>query len=75
MGSIAPGKIANLVVTDGEIFNEKTKVKHVFVDGQWFEIHDDAKPEKAGEKSPADDEDSDGDVSHRKSQELEGVGR
>ena len=34
MGSIAPGKIANLVVTDGDIFNEKTKVKHVFVDGR-----------------------------------------
>jgi hypothetical protein len=50
-------------------------VKHVFVDGQWFEIHDDAKPEKPGEKNPADDEDSDGDVSHGRSQQLEGVGR
>ncbi len=75
MGSLSTGKIANLVVTDGDIFSEKTKVKHVFVDGQWFEIHDDAKPEKPGEKNPADDEDSDGDVSHGRSQQLEGVGR
>jgi imidazolonepropionase-like amidohydrolase len=57
LGSIAPGKIANLVVTDGDIFNEKTKVKHVFVDGRWFPIHEDAKPEKPADKSaPGDDE-------------------
>ena len=49
MGSIAPGKIANLVVTDGEIFDEKTKVKHVFVDGRWFEIHEEPAAEKAGD--------------------------
>jgi imidazolonepropionase-like amidohydrolase len=47
MGSIAAGKIANLVVTDGEIFDEKTKVKHVFVDGRWFEIHEESPAEKA----------------------------
>ena len=52
LGSIAPGKIANLVVTDGDIFNEKTKVKHVFVDGRWFQIHEEAQPEKPGEKKP-----------------------
>jgi imidazolonepropionase-like amidohydrolase len=50
MGSIEPGKIANLVVTDGDIFNEKTKVKHVFVDGRWFEIHEGPPPEKPGAK-------------------------
>jgi len=49
MGSIAPGKIANLTVTDGDLFNEKTKVKHVFVDGRWFEIHEEAPAEKAGD--------------------------
>jgi len=55
-GSIVPGKIANLVVTDGDIFNEKTKVKHVFVDGRWFEIHEEETPaEKGGEKRPGDD--------------------
>jgi hypothetical protein len=37
MGSIDKGKIANLVVTDGDLFAEKTKVKYVFVDGVKFE--------------------------------------
>jgi imidazolonepropionase-like amidohydrolase len=46
LGTIEPGKIANLVVTDGDIFNEKTKLKHVFVDGSWFEIHPEASPQK-----------------------------
>jgi imidazolonepropionase-like amidohydrolase len=51
MGSIQAGKIANLVVTDGDIFNEKTKAKHVFVDGRWYEIHEQAKlPEKPCDK-------------------------
>ena len=51
LGSIEPGKIANLVVTDGDIFNEKTKVKHVFVDGRWFEIHEEAPAEKPERKN------------------------
>jgi amidohydrolase family protein len=52
MGSIEPGKIANVIVTDGDIFNEKTKVKHLFVDGHWFEVHEEATPDKPGEKKP-----------------------
>jgi imidazolonepropionase-like amidohydrolase len=59
LGSIAPGKIANLVVTDGDIFNEKTKVKHVFVDGRWYEIHapekSDKDKDKPGDKGDIDD--------------------
>ena len=55
MGSIEPGKIANLVVADGDIFNEKTKVKHVFVDGRWFEIHEAPTGEKGGDKKPPAD--------------------
>lgn len=47
LGTIEAGKIANLVVTDGDIFNEKTKVKDVFVDGRLFEIHPEAPPEKS----------------------------
>jgi hypothetical protein len=50
MGSIAQGKIANLMVTDGDIFNEKTKVKHIFVDGRWFEIHEEPPAEKPGDR-------------------------
>jgi imidazolonepropionase-like amidohydrolase len=34
LGSIEPGKIANLIVTDGDLFHEKTKIEHVLVDGR-----------------------------------------
>jgi hypothetical protein len=37
LGSIDKGKIANLVVTDGDLFATSTKVKYVFVDGGKFE--------------------------------------
>jgi imidazolonepropionase-like amidohydrolase len=36
LGSIEAGKIANLVVTDGDLFQEKTRVRYVFVDGKKF---------------------------------------
>ena len=44
LGSIENGKIANLVVTDGDIFDEKTKIKFVFVDGHKFTIREPEKP-------------------------------
>jgi len=44
LGSIENGKIANLVVTDGDIFDEKTKIKFVFVDGRKFTIREPDKP-------------------------------
>ena len=47
LGSIEAGKIANLVVTDGDLFNEKTKIKFVFVDGKKFEIKEAEKPKEA----------------------------
>jgi imidazolonepropionase-like amidohydrolase len=37
LGSIEKGKIANLVVTSGDLFQESTKVKYIFVDGMKFE--------------------------------------
>ena len=37
LGSIAPGKAANLVITDGELFAKKTKILETFVDGRRFE--------------------------------------
>ncbi len=37
MGSIEPGKIANLVVTKGDLFQESTQVEYIFVDGVKFE--------------------------------------
>jgi imidazolonepropionase-like amidohydrolase len=72
LGSIAPGKIANLVVSDGDIFNEKSKVKHVFVDGRWFVIHEETPPEKPGEKKSADDDDG---TRLKQSRQVEGAGR
>ncbi|MGB9008665.1 MAG: amidohydrolase family protein [Candidatus Acidiferrales bacterium] len=71
MGSISAGKIANLVVTDGDIFGEKTKVKDVFVDGNWFEIHEEAPAAKPDDKKPAGDDTGSG----AGSREREGVGR
>ena len=44
LGSIETGKIANLVITDGDIFGEKTKIKYVFVDGRKYTIHQPEKP-------------------------------
>jgi hypothetical protein len=40
LGSIEPGKIANLVVTTGDIFGDRTQVKHVFVDGRHFNVRE-----------------------------------
>ena len=46
IGSLDAGKIANLTVTDGDLFDDKTKVKYIFVDGRKFEpAPPDAKPE------------------------------
>jgi len=44
MGSIDKGKIANLLVTDGELFQDRTKVKYVFVDGVKYEPGADPAP-------------------------------
>ncbi len=48
LGSVEAGKIANIILTTGEIFEEKTKVERVFVDGVSFEIK---KPPKGVELS------------------------
>lgn len=52
MGSIEAGKIANLVVADGDLFDEKTKVRMVFVDGQLFEQKDATRPADATSARP-----------------------
>src|SRR5258705_512192 len=44
LGSIESGKIANLVDADGNIFEEKTKIKFVFVDGRKFTIREPERP-------------------------------
>ncbi|MBW3535303.1 MAG: amidohydrolase family protein [Gemmatimonadetes bacterium] len=37
LGSIETGKIANLTVTDGDLFEDGTEVRMVFIDGRRFE--------------------------------------
>lgn len=34
IGSIEPGKLANLVVTDGDLLETRTHVRHLFIDGR-----------------------------------------
>lgn len=38
MGSVEPGKIANLTVVRGDILDRSRQVTHVFVDGRMYEI-------------------------------------
>ncbi len=44
-GTIEPGKAADLVVVDGDLFTEKTKVREVWIDGKRYEIKKSAPPE------------------------------
>jgi len=37
VGSIQPGKIANLLVVKGSLFDEKAKIQYVFIDGVKYE--------------------------------------
>jgi hypothetical protein len=52
VGSIEKGKIANLVVTKGEIFDDRTQIVMVFVDGKKYT----PEPPAAGRGGPATDE-------------------
>jgi len=47
MGTIDNGKMANLVITDKSYFNEKAKVRYVFVDGVMYKM--DVKEAKKGD--------------------------
>jgi imidazolonepropionase-like amidohydrolase len=38
LGSIEPGKIANLVVTEGDLLGDSAKIRAVFVDGTRYEV-------------------------------------
>jgi imidazolonepropionase-like amidohydrolase len=40
LGSLERGKIANLIVTDGDLFSESTKIRHVFVDGRMVRLEE-----------------------------------
>jgi imidazolonepropionase-like amidohydrolase len=47
LGTLQKGRIANLVVTDGDWLEERTRVRHVFIDGRPVGI-DPAEPPAAG---------------------------
>ena len=47
LGTLEKGRIANLLVTEGDIFDNAMKVKHVFVDGRMVPV-DDAPAPTAG---------------------------
>ena len=38
LGSLEPGKIANVVISDKPIFDERAEVKHVYVDGRPYRV-------------------------------------
>ena len=56
LGSIEQGKIANLIVTDGDLMEAGTKIEVVFVDGDKFENAGSAAPMR-GRRGQAQDED------------------
>jgi len=51
LGSLEKGKIANLIVTDGDLFGEKTTIKHVFVDGRPIRIEEPPAENRRGRSS------------------------
>jgi len=38
IGSLETGKLANFIVTDGDLFKEKTKISETWIDGKRYEI-------------------------------------
>ena len=52
VGSIEKGKIANLVITDGEPWESKTKIKMVFIDGVKFDIPEPPTPTERPNSRP-----------------------
>jgi imidazolonepropionase-like amidohydrolase len=52
LGSLEKGKIANVLVTEGDLFDEKMKVKHAFVDGRAVNIEEAPAPQRPGRVRP-----------------------
>jgi imidazolonepropionase-like amidohydrolase len=48
VGSVEKGKIANVIVTDGDLFEDRTRVVHIFVDGRKVEPEAPAAPAGRG---------------------------
>ncbi len=52
-GTIDPGKMANLVITNKSYFDEKSKIRYVFVEGEMFEFEEKKKKKKKGDTEEA----------------------
>jgi imidazolonepropionase-like amidohydrolase len=48
LGSIDKGKLANLIVTQGDLFDERMQIKHVFVEGRMVPVDDTPAPQRGG---------------------------
>lgn len=48
LGSIEAGKIANLTVTRGDLFDRNSRVAHVFIDGRPIDLRSAPAPERPG---------------------------
>lgn len=48
LGSLEKGKIANVIVTSGDLFGKDTKVKYTFVDGKQYVIKEAPAPPRGG---------------------------
>jgi imidazolonepropionase-like amidohydrolase len=51
LGSLEKGKIANAIVTDGDLFGEKTTIKYAFVDGRPVSVDEPAADNRRGRSS------------------------
>lgn len=59
VGSIDPGKIANLLVVKGDLFDDKAKIQYVFIDGVKYEPAPETPPgpsTRQGGGEPGDDQ-------------------
>ena len=65
LGSIDAGKIANLVVANGDLLGEDTRVEMVFVDGEMFDVDEEA----------ADEDSADGDAENTEAERQGPRGR
>ena len=81
LGTIEPGKIANLTVVDGKgYFDEDAKVRSVWIDGRYYRIPTedekdkkdaDATPKTAEEKAKADKDKADKEAKEAKKKDLQ----
>lgn len=44
LGTVEAGKLANLVVVEGDLFAKEGRIRHVFVEGRRFDIEETARP-------------------------------